>query len=252
MLKLIKNELLHSYRSFAMVFGVFLIACVIFPLLPLEVTLIGTIFTTLAMVGISVAVTVTILRNYHSSMFKKPGYLTLTLPVSTHEIVLSKIIAAIIWIIVSSIILFLGIFILFLIGGMKYNAFADISIMEFINTLIGTLDNFDFVNLASAQIYLLAQLITSVTGGFVLITLVQTKYTRNYKALIGALIFIAFVFISTITTDMISQIPSVALFVTSYSNQFALLWLGILGNLVLSVIFYAITIYVINNMIEIE
>lgn len=112
MLKLIKYEMFHSYRSFGLVFGIFLLACFGATVLPINMGMAVSSILLLLVFGIFISVFVTIIKNYNTSMFKKPGYLTLTLPLSTHKIIISKVISACIWLFVSMIILALGIFIL--------------------------------------------------------------------------------------------------------------------------------------------
>ena len=43
--------------------------------------------------AIIISTAINIALNYRNSMFKRPGYLTLTLPVTTHQLILSKVLA---------------------------------------------------------------------------------------------------------------------------------------------------------------
>ena len=60
-------------------------------------------------IGILFALFISIFVNYDRSMFKRPGYLTLTLPVSTTELILSKVLTTMIWLIIAMFVMVVGI-----------------------------------------------------------------------------------------------------------------------------------------------
>lgn len=76
-------------------------------------------FTMLIFSGLLVALAIStlflIIRRFKNSVYEREGYLTLTLPVNEHQIILSKLLGAIIWTILSTIALFLSFFIIALI-----------------------------------------------------------------------------------------------------------------------------------------
>ncbi|SJZ45169.1 hypothetical protein [Anaerorhabdus furcosa] len=252
MLKLIKYEMIHSYRSFAIIFGVFLLACVLVPFLPYDISIIGATLIMFAFFGISIAVFVTIIRNYNTSMFKKPGYLTLTLPVSTHELVISKVLSALIWLFITSVILFLGLIILVMavmvVEGYQVNLF------EIINEIFKNFSKFDFASLFSLLFQLTVQSIVTILGFFALTTILQTKYTRNHKTALGFIIFVLYAFVTAIIGDML-PINNNELFMefNSYGNfHLNINWMAVLYSCIEIAFFYIITIFVINKKIEIE
>lgn len=253
MLKLIKYEMIHSYRSFAIIFGVFLLACVLVPFLPYDISIIGATLIMFAFFGISIAVFVTIIRNYNTSMFKKPGYLTLTLPVSTHELVISKVFSALIWLFITSVILFLGLIILVMaimvVEGYQVNLF------EIINEIFKNFDKIDFASLFALLFQLIVQSIVTILGFFALTTILQTKYTRNHKTALGFIIFVLYAFVTAIIGDMFS-LNNGEFFISygySYNVQsISINWMSILYSCIEIAFFYIITIFVINKKIEIE
>lgn len=50
-----------------------------------------------------------IVRRFYKNIFGREGYLTLTLPVSTHQIILSKLIASLIWTAFNTIVVTIGV-----------------------------------------------------------------------------------------------------------------------------------------------
>lgn len=249
MLKLLKFELIHSYRSFALVFVIFLMGCAALPLFPLDVFAIASVLLVFATFGITIAVFVTIVRNYNSSMFKKPGYLTLTLPVSSHQIVISKIISALIWFTITGIVLGFGLFIMFLVLGLKSGAEIDFGmIFNAIAQQLKYLRFDDYLELFKLLVRGIIISITSVTGIYALVTIVQTKYTRKHKVVIAFVIYFIYSFILSlltqnifgINTNLYPYIEDVLFNVTT------------LINIVQFVVYYFITIYVLDYKLELE
>ena len=64
--------------------------------------------------GILLSTLIIIIRQFYKNLFSREGYLTLTLPVSTHQIILSKLTAAIIWSIMSGLAICFSIFFILL------------------------------------------------------------------------------------------------------------------------------------------
>ena len=120
MLKLLKYEMIHSWRSFGIIYIIFLAACVLAPFLwdggrmefsnnaAMMVGTIAMMVIVLMTFAIILSTMVNIVLNYRNSMFRHPGYLTLTLPVSTHQLILSKVLADIIWLFVAGLVLAAG------------------------------------------------------------------------------------------------------------------------------------------------
>lgn len=59
--------------------------------------------------GAWIATFVIIIRRFYKNVFGREGYLTLTLPVSSHQLILSKLLASLIWTVFNAIILAIGI-----------------------------------------------------------------------------------------------------------------------------------------------
>ena len=64
--------------------------------------------------GAWIATLVIIIRRFYKNVFGCEGYLTLTLPVSSHQLILSKLIASFIWTVFNAIVLVIGIALLVL------------------------------------------------------------------------------------------------------------------------------------------
>ena len=116
MLKLMKFEFKQNTLSYLGLFLIFLSLAFVVPVVHRQMdmdlisVLLQTLFIVLAVV-IVVGVFVNSGRTYLNSMFKRPGYLTMTLPVTTHQLILAKVIPSMFWMIVGLVVVVLGVFI---------------------------------------------------------------------------------------------------------------------------------------------
>ena len=70
-----------------------------------------------------------IIKRFKGSVYDRQGYLTLTLPVSEHQIILAKLLGAFIWSLISSAVLVLSIYIILVIiepNSVNFLAFKDL------------------------------------------------------------------------------------------------------------------------------
>lgn len=250
MLKLLKYELLQTYRNYSLIFLVFLGLCFINPFIAnfSEVAGIIQVSIIILVAIIYCLMFYNIIKNYNDSMFSEKGYLTLTLPVSSHKIVLSKLFSTLIWFFIANIIIFIGMFItlsmLFTNIGIAeqlwqmYDAFVEI-----IRTII-TFEGF------MRLLVIISSLICGILEAYMFITLVQTKYTRNHKVICAIILFVAYeTIINYVVGDVLNIVPTNQIF-ESYSTV-GMLFNGILYNIVFGGLYYFVTIYIIDNMIEI-
>lgn len=74
------------------------------------------VFMVLAMIGCAVAMQIILLVRFYKNKFTDEGYLTFTLPVSSHQIFLSSFLNMLIWTVISSLVLLAGFGVFVLIG----------------------------------------------------------------------------------------------------------------------------------------
>ena len=67
------------------------------------------------MITLGISTLILIIRRFKGSVYDRQGYLTLTLPVSEHQIILAKLLGAFIWSLISSAVLVLSIYIILVI-----------------------------------------------------------------------------------------------------------------------------------------
>ena len=242
MLKLLKYEIIQSYRQYLLTFAIFLIMCILIPWMPDFISGILLTLLIIAFMGISIAVNVNVILNFNRSMYKRPGYLTLTLPVSTNKLIAAKYFGSLIWVFVSYLVLLLGFMILiFLVGDISFTELLRSGnvVIEIMGENIG-----DFV------LYLInffAGISAMILSFFFVITLTKTKYIPKYKTVLGIVIYVlGFIIIANIFT--LSPISNFISSLTSRQNIiFEIIIIGIFA-----VILYFLTVYLIDHKIEVE
>lgn len=269
MLKLMKYEITHSKRTFMTSFLVYLIGCALLPfamhflgghhLGEMILGIILFIFIVLIM-GITLALFISIFINYNRSMFERPGYLTLTLPKSNLEILISKLMVALIWVIVGIVVLFLGIIILFGIvlimeGNQKVGGF-----FEFIRALIAFIPQ-NLIYYLTTFIQFLVELGLVISTIYFSITITHTKWFRKYKMPLAIVIFFVLnILISTLLDNAhVGHVLSIGIVNNSSDptnmgqlgvSLFNALTIGI--NFILCSLFIFLTTYILDRHIEVE
>ena len=111
--KLCKHELKCSYRSFLVLYAIVMVAALLMnPRNEGMITNIAAIVYIIMSVVMFIMCVVVIIKNYSNSMFSRNSYLTHTLPVTSTQLLLTKILSAVFWIIVSVFVLFLSMLII--------------------------------------------------------------------------------------------------------------------------------------------
>ncbi|MFQ8705432.1 MAG: hypothetical protein ACLR9T_05155 [Thomasclavelia sp.] len=242
MLKLLKYEIIQSYRQYLLTFAIFLILCIMTPWLPDFISGILAPLLVFAFMGISIAINVNVILNFNRSMYKRPGYLTLTLPVSTNKLLAAKYLGSLIWVFIGYLVLAIGVIILsLLVGGVDFK-----DILEGGNILINALGE-NIGGFILQIVNYLAGISTMILSFFFVITLTKTKYIPKYKTVLGiGVYFLGLVLIANI----LSLIP-----IDNFVSNLSFIQITIceiLSNCLFAGVFYFLTIYLIDHKIEVE
>ncbi|MCI6272491.1 MAG: hypothetical protein MR601_06035 [Erysipelotrichaceae bacterium] len=253
MVKLLKYDFTQSYRAYGFIFSVFLVICFFSSFLMgsglLDIIVRGIITT--FVVTLLVLVVTNVIKFYNSSMFSDSGYLTLTLPVSTHKIVLSKIFTSALWYVIALFVLLLGTFISF-IPLFEQNIMYIISVaFETIGKLIHLF--FTDYNVTLFVLNIVLGLFVFVIKIFFVITAVQTKYTRKNKMAFGILLYVLLEFLISFVTSPFLETSFIGSIVASDNFMLVsdILVPTFFINIICIILFYFLTVYIIDNMIEI-
>jgi len=103
------------------------------------------------MITLGISTLILIIRRFKGSVYDRQGYLTLTLPVSEHQIILAKLLGAFIWSLISSAVLVLSIYIIIVImdpNSVNLLAFKDL-FQQYLDSISLSLISFILSTVAS-------------------------------------------------------------------------------------------------------
>ena len=181
------------------------------------------------LITLSISTLILIIRRFKGSVYDRQGYLTLTLPLSEHQIILAKLLGAFIWSIISSAVFFLSIYIIFatIDPNMVDSYFFDYLFVHYIENFWLTLISFFMSTVASILcIYL------SISIG---------QLFNEYRTALAVLAYIV-IHIVLGFVDMFS--PSL--------NYSMMMSAEIFKNLILSAVFYLGTYYILKNKVNLQ
>lgn len=178
---------------------------------------------------LSISTLILIIRRFKGSVYDRQGYLTLTLPVSEHQIILAKLLGAFIWSLISSAVFFLSIYIIFatIDPNMVDSYFFDYLFVHYIENFWLTLISFFISTVAGILcIYL------SISIG---------QLFNEYRTALAVLAYIV-IHIVLGFVDMFS--PSL--------NYSMMMSAEIFKDLILSAAFYLGTYYILKNKVNLQ
>ena len=213
-----------------------------------------------------------IIMSFYKKMFDKQGYLTFTLPVSTNQIILSKLIVNFLWVIFSFLVLTLSGIIVFLIASEQ-----SIEILKTVfNEVYLQLEKFGLLRADLIILYSIVGLVGIIIGLeylLVILSLLNIGKFKKHKFIKGILIFIVFNFVINIISSIILMIFPYfigielkeqglvgKLQIYSLSNilnsEVAIIPIVFLGQIILMIIelvaFYLISKVLIEKKLELE
>lgn len=211
--KLIKHEFRHSARyHFAILIATVAVTAVVGLSLITDSTLLkvlasaGLMFTGIATIVITV---VSIVKNFYDTMFSRLGYLTMTLPVKGSTLLLSKIIVAIVWVIVGFVAMAVPYSLMIIYASHEAEAIFDVigNIASMLTELLpsaSAMVSFLIVMIILAFLYI----ITYIGYIYFSVTIANTRLFQNHPKLYGSLTFMGiFLLVTRIGSFLGSVIP---------------------------------------------
>ena len=181
-------------------------------------------------ITLSISTLILIIRRFKGSVYDRQGYLTLTLPVSEHQIILSKLLGAFIWSLASSLVFILSIYIILVLTGAN---FLDIFSLEYL---------FKFY-MDSFWLSVISFILSTVAG--ILCIYLSISIGQLFNEYRTALAVVAYIVIQTILG-----------FITlNLRIDFDYNWMisfEILKDLILSLVFYLGTYYILKNKVNLQ
>ena len=181
-------------------------------------------------ITLSISTLILIIRRFKGSVYDRQGYLTLTLPVSEHQIILSKLLGAFIWSLASSLVFILSIYIILVLTGAN---FLDIFSLEYL---------FKFY-MDSFWLSVISFILSTISG--ILCIYLAISIGQLFNEYRTALAVLAYIVIQTI-------LGFVGLNLRIDIDYNWMISFEIVKDLILSVAFYLGTYYILKNKVNLQ
>ena len=181
-------------------------------------------------ITLSISTLILIIRRFKGSVYDRQGYLTLTLPVSEHQIILSKLLGAFIWSLASSLVFILSIYIILVLTGAN---FLDIFSLEYL---------FKFY-MDSFWLSVISYILSTISGILCIYLAISIGQLFNeYRTALAVVAYIAIqIVLGFVTLNL--RIDFDYNWVLSFE---------IFKDLILSVGFYLGTYYILKNKVNLQ
>ena len=181
-------------------------------------------------ITLSISTLILIIRRFKGSVYDRQGYLTLTLPVSEHQIILSKLLGAFIWSLASSLVFILSIYIILVLTGAN---FLDIFSLEYL---------FKFY-MDSFWLSVISYILSTISG--ILCIYLAISIGQLFNEYRTALAVLAYIVIQTI-------LGFVGLNLRIDIDYNWMISFEIVKDLILSAAFYLGTYFILKNKVNLQ
>ena len=182
------------------------------------------------MITLGISTLILIIRRFKGSVYDRQGYLTLTLPVSEHQIILAKLLGAFIWSLLSSAVLVLSIYIILVIiepNSVNFLAFKDL-FQQYLDSI---------------GLYLISFILSTVSG--ILCIYLAISIGQLFNEYRTALAVLAYIVIQIV-------LGFVGLNLRIDTNFNMMLTFEIFTDLILIAGFYLGTYYILKNKVNLQ
>ena len=182
------------------------------------------------MITLGISTLILIIRRFKGSVYDRQGYLTLTLPVSEHQIILAKLLGAFIWSLISSAVLVLSIYIILVIiepNSVNFLAFKDL-FQQYLDSI---------------GLYLISFILSTISG--ILCIYLAISIGQLFNEYRTALAVLAYIVIQIV-------LGFVGLNLRIDTNFNMMLAFEIFTDLILIAGFYLGTYYILKNKVNLQ
>ena len=257
--KLCKHELKCSYRSFLVLYAIVVAAALVMnPNNDGMLTNLAAFVYVVMCTIMFIMCVVVVIKNYSNSMFSRNSYLTHTLPVTSTQLLLTKILSAVFWILVSLLVLFISMLIIGLrVTGFDF-AMIGAGLQELFSTVfaIDTLLYLFYIIISAAESVALIYLVMNIT---------HTTYVPRFRTAAAIVLYLLISWILSflfnqvllapfhLASDDISSIMGQFFFGMQVEYQF-MAGVGVMigKSLLLLTLFFSGSKYILDHKLEIE
>jgi hypothetical protein len=268
--KLIQYDIRSTWREFAGVYLSILLGVLILP--PLFSGYTNQFVNTIAgfvaagiIIATIVVMVITLFRIFNTNVYSREGYLTLTLPVTSSQIVFSKLLVSTMWIILTGIVSVIGICVFIL--NMQPVQLSEIT--DGIRKIMGMLDSRGTLAIALMILAMLVSTVKEIAKLFLACSIAHLKQIGRFRVAIGIFSYFVLSWMETLVVQAVtliaSFIPGIETYVTQLDamNDMAsiqqavglfngILGFGILYALLLTAAFSVGNIWLLNHKLDLD
>lgn len=268
--KLIKYDIRSTWREFTGVYLSILLGVLILPPLfnnfhdPIVNTIAG--FTATGIIIATVVVMIiTLFKIFNTNVFSREGYLTMTLPVTSAQVVASKLLVSTMWIVLTGIVSVIGLCIFVL--NMNCLPLAEVSaaVQKFM-TMFDTRGVFAIILMVIAMI---ASTVKEISKLFLACSIAHLKQIGKFRVPVGILSYFVLSWAETLIVQAAGLVLSFIPGMDEYARQLGLMndpssiqqfiglfsgvmGVGILYALVLTAVYAFCTIWLLNHRLDLD
>ncbi len=223
LIKSIKHDILATYRDFVALYLVLIVMAVTAPLVlstRMEwLTALIIISITFVSIGIMVVTFISIVRLYARRLYSNEGYLTLTLPVSTIETLISKVITGLFWSVVTFVVFVVAFLLFSLMFYVVFNTSQWDDVLS-VFSIVQEIWQSGYIGLMAQNLLIqsplmLASTAYSLTLLLFIVTLVHTSFIKKHRLPLGVLIYYVLGNVISVVMLMITS----SMYVDAYALQ---------------------------------
>lgn len=268
--KLIKYDIRSTWRDFAGVYLSILLGVLIVPLLfnhfnnEIVKTIAGFMVTGIVIATIVVMV-ITLFKIFNTNVFSKEGYLTMTLPVTAKQIVVSKLLVSSMWIVLTGIVSAIGI----CIFALNMNAAPLAEVAASFQKLISMFDSSGALAITLLILALIISGVKEIAKLFLACSIAHLKQLNRFRVPVGILSYFVFSWMEALIVQAISLIASFLPFADEITRQLKLIedpssisqfiglfsgvmTVGILYAMVLTAVYAIGTVWILNHKLDLD
>ena len=268
--KLIKYDIRSTWREFAGIYMSILLGVIITPLLfnnvDNEIILMGVRFiVTSIVISTIVIMIISLFKIFNKNVFSKEGYLTMTLPATSRQIVISKLLVSTMWIILTGIVSIIGIFIfLMILDPLPYASLA-----AFIEKITSVIGGQGYLAMFMMILAMIVSAVKEVAKLFLACSIAHLKQLNRFRVPVGILSYFAFSWLESLIVQIIGTVVSFlpysdelirqlnAISDPSQIQQFVGLFSGVMGMGILYALLiitaYSVgTVWILNHKLDLD
>lgn len=255
--KLIKYDIRSTWRDFAGVYLSILLGVMILPQIFNHFSS-GIINLIAGFIAFGIAITTIVcviamlFRIYNTNVFSKEGYLTMTLPVTSAQVVVSKLIVSSMWIVVTGIVAAVGI----CIFALNMNAAPPSEILAGIRKLLSLLDSRGVLAVILIITAMVFSAVKEIAKLFLACSIAHLKQLSRFRVVAGILSYFVFSWMETLLIQAVGLILSLVPYGIELSRQIEMInnpgsihkYIGLFSGVMTAGILYAAVLTILYGI----